>query len=150
MKARLLSIVAILVVAAPGIGAASAGTSKETFVLHQGFNIGARCDGSGLTTPDAPYNPDWTVTFTVKHGTISATVKIKQGFTPDVAVYTIRLVQGPDDCGTGFTEFTLPRGKGKITISEPVTSDFAFVHIDQREVPCCIVNSSLVSDTFRH
>jgi hypothetical protein len=130
--------------------ATASATTKERFEFFHAFNLGGFCDGSGLTKP-ADLDPDFGyVTFSVKDDTISARIKIKNAFDASVSVYSIRLIQGEADCHTGFTEVSLPKGKDTITISEPVTSDFAFVHIDQREVPCCIINSSLVTETFRH
>jgi hypothetical protein len=146
MRQLLLGCVAALALAVATV--ASAGTTKERFTFYSGFNIGGLCDGSGIVGRAFP-NPDFGyVTFSVKDGTISAVIKVKSGFSAP-EYYNVRLIQGPNDCHTGFTRFELEDGTAKITISEPVTSDFAFLHIDQHDRDG-IANSSLVTETFRH
>jgi hypothetical protein len=146
----LLSVLAALI-ALTVVGIAGAGP-KEQFVLYHDFGVGAYCDGSGVTRPDAPQNPGWTVTFDAKKDTITATIKVKNGIT---SPYLIRLIQGPHDCRTDEVTYLLTRPNATIKLSEAITGDFAFVHLDQIAADPVTgewldINSSLVSETFRH
>jgi hypothetical protein len=148
------------VVAVVIAGVAQAGVIRDRQVLHQFALLNAQCDGSGLNRPDAPLNHDWTVTFTAKHGMVSATIRAKAhaGFFPRNTLYSVRLIQGLADCHTGLVEFRLGNnGHGTVTLTEPIVSDFALVHIEITQSPCdsplgleCYYDGNLVSETFRH
>jgi hypothetical protein len=151
---------ALLVVAFVGllvVATASGAIVKERFGFMHNV-VGAFCDGSGAPPWDPGAAVDYgTVTFTVKDGIITADVKLKGIDSPGIEgmenLMIARLIQEPDCSGTAVEIPLTPAGNGKVTLSAPVKSDWAFVHVDwslgfppDEFMPW----SSLFTETFRH
>lgn len=129
------------------------GAGKARFVFWGGFGAAARCDGSGIVNSPAtvPAPAFGFAIATVPDGRLRATVVIHD--IPN-GYYTVRLVQGLDDCRTtDWAGFTNGDGDATVHLSEPAVSSTAFVAVDQwatyERVPVS-VNASFVTSTYWH
>ena len=138
--------------ASAAVARAEPGT--KPFRFFGGFNAAAYCDGSGIIpspmTLPAPY-AGFAIIRAPSSLELEATVSIR-GYA--LTYYTVRLIQGADDCQTVDWEgLTNGAGMATIHLSEPVVSSTAFIAIDQYStfegVPFEI-NWSFVTETYRH
>ena len=150
MATRIKVLMAALVVAGVTAGVAAGAGGSQKFPLL-GPSAGGFCDGSGTIGDTSQTGGFAVINFDTDTDMVLAAVSVK-GLDPNTT-YNVELIQGIDDCFTNDgTITTNGQGNGNVSVTEPSTSDHAFVQVcNGYPVPDCgAATEGYVTGTYHH